>query len=72
MMEKMGYKTGVGLGKSGQGRLEPVGLSTQRGRRGLGMIIAGLEADSETTWDPTQEHVAVQEEVGSTVVYRIK
>jgi hypothetical protein len=30
---------GSGLGKAGQGRLEPVGLSKQRGRRGLGLVI---------------------------------
>lgn len=32
----MGFKTGEGLGKSGQGRTEPIPLSTQRGRAGLG------------------------------------
>ena len=30
---------GTGLGKAAQGRVEPVTVSTQRGRRGLGHII---------------------------------
>lgn len=30
---------GTGLGKAQQGRVEPVGLSSQKGRRGLGHII---------------------------------
>lgn len=33
----MGYDGG-GLGKSGQGRTEPIPFSTQRGREGLGQL----------------------------------
>ena len=40
MMAKMGYKAGGGLGRDGQGHAEPVALSTQRGREGLGLASA--------------------------------
>lgn len=38
MMSKMGYKGDTGLGKAGQGRLEPIEASTQKGRRGFGLF----------------------------------
>ena len=56
----MGYEAGRGLGKSSQGIVEPVSASTQRGRRGLGHILKGLE-DEKVTWDPSQEVVEVNE-----------
>merc|ERR1719414_2255805 len=43
MMAKMGYQSGKGLGKRGQGIVEPVVASNRRGRRGLGYILKGLE-----------------------------
>ena len=52
----MGHKEGEGLGKHGQGRKEIVEASTQRGRRGLGMVVAGLEPRN-VDWDFDKEQV---------------
>lgn len=60
LMSKMGHKSGTGLGKAGQGIVEPVSASIQRGRRGLGHILKGLE-DEVVDWDPSSETVEVEE-----------
>ena len=62
MMSKMGHKSGAGLGKKAQGIIEPVGISKQKGRRGLGLILEGLEEET-VKWDESREHVVVEEEV---------
>ncbi|CAB3368772.1 Hypothetical predicted protein [Cloeon dipterum] len=52
LMIKMGYKEGSGLGRYGQGITEPIAPSTQRGRQGFGLKVAGLESKSvEWEWD---------------------
>lgn len=54
--KQLGYVDGGGLGKSGQGRAEPISASTQHGRRGLGFIPSsqGKPYDG-SEWDPREE-----------------
>lgn len=69
MMAKMGHKEGEGLGKHGQGRREIVEASTQRGRRGLGMVVAGLEPRN-VDWDFEKEEIVIDEVVDWLPSYR--
>ena len=51
MMAKMGYKQGKGLGKYETGRVDIIEASKQRGLRGLGLKLKGLESDPNAKWD---------------------
>ncbi|KAB7505155.1 Cap-specific mRNA (nucleoside-2'-O-)-methyltransferase 1 [Armadillidium nasatum] len=62
IMMNMGYEKGKGLGKFKQGIVAPILASNQRGRRGLGFIIEGLEPKN-LKWDKSKEHIVVKEEV---------
>ena len=46
----MGYQKGKGLGKLGTGITQPVEESAQKGRRGLGYMLEGLEKE-EVQWE---------------------
>ncbi|XP_028647790.1 LOW QUALITY PROTEIN: cap-specific mRNA (nucleoside-2'-O-)-methyltransferase 1 [Erpetoichthys calabaricus] len=61
LMAKMGFREGEGLGKYGQGRKEIVETSTQRGRRGLGLILKGFEGDLNVDWQNEPEASAIEE-----------
>ncbi|XP_062406548.1 cap-specific mRNA (nucleoside-2'-O-)-methyltransferase 1 [Sardina pilchardus] len=50
LMAKMGFREGEGLGKFGQGRKDIVEASTQRGRRGLGLMLKGFQGELNVDW----------------------
>lgn len=56
MMNKMGWKPGVGLGKHNQGIVKPIEESDQKGRRGLGFEIQGFGSTDED-WDFSKDTV---------------
>lgn len=63
MMAKMGYKAGTGLGKHEQGRVEIVEASMQRGRRGLGLNLQGLEPSMDVEWNEKEDQIIIDETV---------
>lgn len=62
MMKKMGYVDDKGLGKSNQGRLEPVIAVQQDGRRGFGLKLDTVHW-SAGKWDPNCEDLQLHEPV---------
>ncbi|XP_071388376.1 cap-specific mRNA (nucleoside-2'-O-)-methyltransferase 1 [Centroberyx affinis] len=60
LMAKMGFREGEGLGKFGQGRKEIVEASTQRGRRGLGLMLQGFQGELNIDWQDEPEPSAVE------------
>ncbi|XP_077537906.1 uncharacterized protein LOC144150009 isoform X2 [Haemaphysalis longicornis] len=61
LMASMGFTPGSGLGKQGQGMRDIIPTSKQRGRRGLGLSMEGLEPRSDITWDFSDEKIDVVE-----------
>lgn len=57
----MGYKEGRGLGKRNQGREDIIPESKQRGRRGLGLSLEGLEPSPDLQWDSSKEEIDITE-----------
>ncbi len=51
----MGFEKGKGLGRHGEGRVDIIEASKQRGRRGLGHITEGFEAQDDLVWDEREE-----------------
>ncbi|KAJ8919707.1 hypothetical protein NQ315_006235 [Exocentrus adspersus] len=62
IMQRMGYKTGSGLGKNEQGITEAIKVPLHLGQRGLGLTIKTLSG-SEEKWDSSKEIIQVQEQI---------
>lgn len=62
IMDRMNYDKSKGLGKSGQGRRDIVEIAPQKGRRGLGLKLEGLDL-AASTWDKSMETLNIPEKV---------
>lgn len=62
MMKLMGYQKNMGLGKKLDGLIDPIMASDQKGRRGLGLKLDGLDK-AAVNWDPNIEVITVKEPV---------
>ncbi|XP_011632291.1 cap-specific mRNA (nucleoside-2'-O-)-methyltransferase 1 isoform X1 [Pogonomyrmex barbatus] len=62
IMKNMGYKTGKGLGKDDQGRVEPIEAVIQHGRRGFGHYVPGLK-EASLKWNPKEEEIKAIEDI---------
>ena len=60
MMSQMGYKEGKGLGRHETGRIDIIEASKQRGRRGLGLRLDGLEAKTDAVWN--EDNVMIRQD----------
>lgn len=68
MMSNMGFKPGKGLGKFEHGRVEPIEASTQKGRRGLGMMPSAVgEVPRDFSWRPDDSKPQANENVVSKI-----
>lgn len=65
MMQRMGYKNDCGLGKRNQGRLEPIEIFQQKGRRGFGNKPPTIQLAAQ--WNPEEEEEVTLREVVETV-----
>ncbi|VDP39097.1 unnamed protein product [Soboliphyme baturini] len=61
IMSKMGYKEGTGLGAKEHGRKVPVDVKPQYGKRGLGLVVKGIEPSFSVQWDFEHEDASIFE-----------
>jgi hypothetical protein len=70
LVQKMGWKSGTGLGKDGQGRLEPVPLALKDDNMGLGRWTYEVEQAQDTT--DKRRQMETEKEITSDLVEKYK